>query len=147
MIQLQIQSCNKTENQEVLLMKNSTFFGNAGWHWTLRVVALVLAACLMISAVPFSAAAAQVNGATFKAGKVLFREKDFTITAREMTKQKNSGNIELKLTVKNTGKETLRFQDSYGEIEHCSMSLLRSRCILTCWPWQLPDSNGSKSWM
>ena len=104
-------------------MKNSTFFGNAGWHWTLRVVALVLATCLMISAVPFSAAAAQANGATFKAGKVLFREKDFTITAREMTKQKNSGNIELKLTVKNTGKETLRFQDAYGEIEHCSMSL------------------------
>lgn len=40
-----------------------------------------------------------------------------------MQKQKNSGDIELKLTVKNTGKETLRFQDAYGEIEHCSMSL------------------------
>lgn len=88
-----------------------------------KLLTLFLAACLLISGVPLSAAAAKTNTTGFQSGKVLFREKDFIITAKEMQKQKNSGDIELKLTVKNTGKETLRFQDAYGEIEHCSMSL------------------------
>lgn len=99
-------------------MKTNLFFRSVR-----RAFVLVLAACLLISGIPFSAAAAKTDTAGFRSGKVLFREKDFTITAREMIKQKNSGNIELKLTIKNTGKETLRFQDAYGEIEHCSMSL------------------------
>ena len=104
-------------------MKLRNFSGKARRCTAIRVFAMILSACLLLSGVPFSAAAAKNGTTVFQSGKVLVREKDFTITAREMTQQKNTGDIDLKLMVKNTGKETLRFQDAFGEICGYSVSL------------------------
>ena len=90
----------------------------------LRLLALILAVCLLFSGFPVSAEAAEdFKPTAFRKGQVLLKNKDFTVTAKDLQKQKNSGNLVLTLNIKNTSQNPLRFQDPFGKIENTGISL------------------------
>lgn len=80
----------------------------------IRVMALVLALCLLMTGFPVTAFAAEnkldfadldAKSVRFQKNKTLIREKDFTITTKNI-KLLNGGFILLDLEVRNTGKES-----------------------------------------
>ena len=89
----------------------------------LRAVALFLTVCLLFSGMPVSAAAASededhgyvdldAKSVTFKKGKVLLKEKDFSITTKDIYTRDN-GFIIVEVTIQNMGKKSLDFWTDY----------------------------------